>query len=263
MKHIYSVSLWLALCLFAVACNDENEIYFTQDEIVQGDINTGKQIKLDGNTLIVYTEGGDYVNIQGAKGEIRATSSDESIATVKVVQEGKNTVVITAVAIGKTYVTVTDAEGTSSGFTVEVKDEEELWTQKRVFSFTSGNQCVVEGVSPADSATIATEALSQTIEEATLVFKERSFIPDGTYQRLYAYDSSKQLLYKGFYTLDSIDERFLRLNVYDKEELLTSFLVDKKTPYYLVKDLTDEYKARPQYAAATKVWLYLKYTLIS
>ncbi|WP_195281981.1 pilus assembly protein N-terminal domain-containing protein [Parabacteroides johnsonii] len=262
MKHIYYASLWLILCLFAVACNDENEIYFTQDEIVQGDINTGKQIKLEGNTLIVYTEGGGYVNVQGAKGEIQATS-DENIATVKVAQEGKNTVLVTAVSIGKTYVTVTDAEGSSSGFTVEVKDEEELWTQKRVFSFTSGNQCVVEGVSPTDSATIATEVLSQTIEEATLVFKGRSFIPNGTYQRLYAYNQSKQLLYKGLYTLDSIDERFLRLNVYDKEELLTSFLVDKKTHYYLVKDLTDEYKARPQYAAATKVWLYLKYTLLS
>ena len=63
--------LWLLLfTLGAVACSDDG-IYFTQDEIVEGDIMTGKQVRLVDNTLVVYTGMSGSVNIQGGKVIVR------------------------------------------------------------------------------------------------------------------------------------------------------------------------------------------------
>ena len=90
LKNIYFVNLWLVFCLlFTTACNDDDNIYFTQDEII-GDINSGKQIALENNTLVVYTNNmATSVNVQGAKGKIHATSSDENIVLVTSSNEGK------------------------------------------------------------------------------------------------------------------------------------------------------------------------------
>lgn len=61
LKNIYFVNLWLVFCLlFTTACNDDDNIYFTQDEII-GDINSGKQIALENNTLVVYTNNHGYL----------------------------------------------------------------------------------------------------------------------------------------------------------------------------------------------------------
>ena len=54
--------LFICCTLTFVACDDEDGIYFTQDEIIQGDILTGKQIGLENNTLNIYTtEGGGVI----------------------------------------------------------------------------------------------------------------------------------------------------------------------------------------------------------
>ncbi|EEC95449.1 hypothetical protein PRABACTJOHN_03175, partial [Parabacteroides johnsonii DSM 18315] len=112
LKNIYFVNLWLVFCLlFTTACNDDDNIYFTQDEII-GDINSGKQIALENNTLVVYTNNiGTSVNVQGAKGKIHATSSDENIVLVTSSNEGKATVLVEALNIGNAQITVTDAGG--------------------------------------------------------------------------------------------------------------------------------------------------------
>lgn len=267
MRNTYFKSLWLILCLLGpMACNDENGIYFTQDEIVEGDINTGKQIGLKENTLVVYTHGGGSVNVQGAKGEIRATSSDEQIATVRTAQEGKNSAIVTAVAIGKTLVTVTDAEGASATFSVVVKDEDELWTSKRTYSIGKAKQCIVEGASPADSAAIAADALALTTE-SLCVFKTRTFLPGGTAQRLSFYNEAKELLYEGLIApLESIEEGRGRFSLYahaDEQELLASFIIDTKTSTrFLIKDLTETYKAQSRYSTVSKVWVYLPLTAL-
>ena len=101
LKNIYFVNLWLVFCLlFTTACNDDDNIYFTQDEII-GDINSGKQIALENNTLVVYTNNmATSVNVQGAKGKIHATSSDENIVLVTSSNEGKATVLVEALNIG-------------------------------------------------------------------------------------------------------------------------------------------------------------------
>ena len=59
--------------------SENTGIQLTQDEII-GDINTGKKIPI--TTLTTYIEGDNSVNVNGAKGKISATSSDESIVNV-------------------------------------------------------------------------------------------------------------------------------------------------------------------------------------
>lgn len=70
----------IALMVPLAGCEDR-EIYFTTDEVV-GDIITGNQIRLD-NPVITSMEA-IKVNVQNAKGNVTATSSDTEIAEVEV-----------------------------------------------------------------------------------------------------------------------------------------------------------------------------------
>ena len=69
----------IALVSLASCSDEDTGIQLTQDEII-GDINTGKKIPI--TTLTTYIESSSRVDINGAKGKISATSSDESIAKV-------------------------------------------------------------------------------------------------------------------------------------------------------------------------------------
>ena len=42
------------VALLMVGCSDDDGIQLTQDEII-GDINTGKQVGIKGNSLAIYT----------------------------------------------------------------------------------------------------------------------------------------------------------------------------------------------------------------
>ena len=42
------------VALLMVGCSDDDGIQLTQDEII-GDINTGKQVGIKGNSLVIYT----------------------------------------------------------------------------------------------------------------------------------------------------------------------------------------------------------------
>ena len=74
------------VALLMVGCSDDDGIQLTQDEII-GDINTGKQVGIKGNSLVIYTTQGACVNVQGAKGKISAQSSDEKVVTVTCIHE--------------------------------------------------------------------------------------------------------------------------------------------------------------------------------
>lgn len=117
--------------LLMVGCSDDDGIQLTQDEII-GDINTGKQVGIKGNSLVIYTTQGACVNVQGAKGKISAQSSDEKVVTVTCIHEtgqyGKDErISLSAIAVGKAIVTVTDEDGNEAKLAVEVKDVETLW----------------------------------------------------------------------------------------------------------------------------------------
>lgn len=70
----------IALVLPLSSCEDR-EIYFTTDEIV-GDIISGNQIRMNNPTIM--SMGTIKVNVQNAKGNVTATSSDPEIADVEV-----------------------------------------------------------------------------------------------------------------------------------------------------------------------------------
>lgn len=74
------------VAILMVGCSDDDGIQLTQDEII-GDINTGKQVGIKGNSLVIYTTQGACVNVQGAKGKISAQSSDEKVVTVTCIHE--------------------------------------------------------------------------------------------------------------------------------------------------------------------------------
>ena len=74
------------VALLMVGCSDDDGIQLTQDEII-GDINTGKQVGIKVNSLVIYTTQGARVNVQGAKGKISAQSSDEKVVTVTCIHE--------------------------------------------------------------------------------------------------------------------------------------------------------------------------------
>lgn len=100
------------VALLMVGCSDDDGIQLTQDEII-GDINTGKQVGIKGNSLVIYTTQGARVNVQGAKGKISAQSSDEKVVTVTCIHEtgqyGKDErISLSAIAVGKAIVTVTE-----------------------------------------------------------------------------------------------------------------------------------------------------------
>ncbi len=81
-RKFYLMAIVFVALLMMGCSDDEKGMYFTKDEIVQGDINTGKQVGIKDNTIDVYTTEQGYVNVQGAVGKISATSVDENVAFI-------------------------------------------------------------------------------------------------------------------------------------------------------------------------------------
>ena len=96
---IRMISMALAALLCLASCSDDDSgIQLTQDEII-GDINTGKKIVI--TSLTTYTESSSKVNVNGAKGKISATSSDESIAKVSCsTNEAEKEIYVSGVSVG-------------------------------------------------------------------------------------------------------------------------------------------------------------------
>ena len=252
--------LFICCTLTFVACDDEDEIYFTQDEIIQGDILTGKQIGLENNTLNIYTTEGGGVNIQGSKGAISATSSDDKIATVTCQNEETKSVRVKAHAVGYVFVTVTDAEGNSKRFTVVVKDVEELWSQKSVSTVRGTKQCVVTGTTRADSAAIAAHAIAND-KDYKYVYKTRSYIPFGDkVVRLDVYDKDNNCILSGPVHEKISSEQIEIFSADYSTVIMTYYTRNLEGVFYLVKDLTKEYQAT--YPTVTKVELFIQTLLI-
>src|SRR3712207_1029931 len=112
MKQISYLFLVLLAVVgqLSVGCGDDDELRFTRDEIVEGDIQTGRQVALEANTLNVYTTEEGSVNVQGASGTVSALSTDEQIATVRRVNEGRPMVVVRGVKEGKVRISVRSEE---------------------------------------------------------------------------------------------------------------------------------------------------------
>lgn len=123
---IRMISMALAALLCLASCSDDDSgIQLTEDEVV-GDIITGKQIVI--NTLTTYTDSGSKVNVNGAKGKVSATSSDDSVAKVSCSsKESEKEIYVSGVSEGNATITVTDSDGNSAILKVEVKNWTARW----------------------------------------------------------------------------------------------------------------------------------------
>lgn len=248
----------LCVAFAFVSCsNDEDGIRFTKDEIVEGDILTGKQVPLVGNTLQVYTTEQGSVNVQGAKGNIHADSSDEGIAAASCVNGPDQKVIVQAIAVGCVDITVTDSEGNAASFQVKVADVNEAWVQRGIFVVHGAKMCVVAGVSKEDSTAIAEDAIAKD-KDVKYVVAARPFFPWSLY-RLRVYDKDDICLAEGFLELGNTQEDRMTYRLYadDHQTLLQSYVIDKAKGQYLVKDLTGDYRAR--YPAVSAVELFIPY----
>lgn len=263
---IYFLAMAFVALLMVGCSDDESGIRFTQDEI-QGDINTGKQVGIKNNSLVIYTTEGGSVNVQGAKGKISAKSSDENVVTVtcnhEAGQYGKGEqVILKSVAIGKAIVTVTDEDGNEAKLAVEVKDVETLWETTQVFS---GQQkyCKVEGVSKEDSLAIASDAIASKPYESIRFMSRRKYSGgDMLTMRRVQFRANREVLVDGYYTTAyNEDHSILYFVVGDGEGgTLENFYIKPKEGSLLFWDLTDKYKeAYPQVTKVELIWAAAKH----
>ena len=252
------MALTALLCL--VSCSDENTgIQFTQDEIV-GDINTGKKIPI--TTLTTDTEGSCRVRVNGAKGRIYATSSDESIAKVSCsTNEAEKEIYVSGVSVGNATITVTDSEGNTAVLKVEVKDWTAKWELSRMM-YVVDRKCFVEGVSSEDSATIAADAIEKDSYNKYYTIRTRDYIPSGPYvtKRLTITDDKGNDRMDGFLKIqpnaDNSEVWYLLPIRNYTEGVMATFYYNQES---IVKDVTGNYKTA--YPNIKKVELHAIYAV--
>ena len=257
---IRMILMALTALLFWASCSDENTgIQFTQDEIV-GDINTGKKIQI--TTLTTDTEGSSRVNVNGAKGKISATSSDESIAKVSCsTNESEKEIYVSGVSVGNATITVTDSEGNMAVLKVEVKNWTEQWKLSKTM-YVVDRKCIVEGVSSEDSATIAADAIEKDSYNKYYTIRTRVYIPSGSYvtQRLTITDDKGNTRMDGILKIQSNadnSEIWYLLPIHNyMEGVMATFYYNQES---IVKDVTSDYKTA--YPNIKKVELHAIYAV--
>ena len=231
-----------ALLSLASCGDDDSGIQLTQDEII-GDINTGKKIVI--TSLTTYTESSSKVNVNGAKGKISATSSDESIAKVSCsTNEAEKEIYVSGVSVGNTTITITDSDGNTAVLKVEVKDWTTLWELSRTM-YVVYRKCFVEGVSSEDSATIAADAIEKDSYNKYYTIRTRVYIPSGPYatKRLTITDDKGNVRMDGILKIQPNADNsevwhLLPIGNYT-EVVLATFYYNQKS---IVKDVTGYYK---------------------
>ena len=231
-----------ALLSLASCGDDDSGIQLTQDEII-GDINTGKKIVI--TSLTTYTESSSKVNVNGAKGKISATSSDESIAKVSCsTNEAEKEIYVSGVSVGNTTITITDSDGNTAVLKVEVKDWTTLWELSRTM-YVVDRKSFVEGVSSEDSATIAADAIEKDSYNKYYTIRTRVYIPSGPYatKRLTITDDKGNVRMDGILKIQPNADNsevwhLLPIGNYT-EVVLATFYYDQKS---IVKDVTGYYK---------------------
>lgn len=240
---IRMISMALAALLCLASCSDDDSgIQLTQDEII-GDINTGKKIVI--TSLTTYTESSSKVNVNGAKGKISATSSDESIAKVSCsTNEAEKEIYVSGVSVGNTTITITDSDGNTAVLKVEVKDWTTLWELSRTM-YVVDRKCFVEGVPSEDSATIAADAIEKDSYNKYYTIRTRVYIPSGPYatKRLTITDDKGNVRMDGILKIQPNADNsevwhLLPIGNYT-EVVLATFYYDQKS---IVKDVTGYYK---------------------
>lgn len=247
MKQInYLILVLLAVMgLLMVSCGDDEGLRFTKDEIVGGDVLTGRQIPLAHNTLNVYTTEEGSVNVQGASGTVSALSSDEQIATVRCVNEGQRMVVVHGVKEGKVRVSVTDDKGQTAAFVAVIIDVTKSWNVRMVMTTETIMDCRVEGVSPADFMAIVEDA-KRRFAGLKYVVRLRTYFPMDAF-KMAIYNKDNEPLEEHYAVVDVKQEdkaATLRYELFDKgaEKPLEVMTFDPKKGFE--RDVVRYYRER-------------------
>ena len=234
------MALAALLCL-ASCSDDDSRIQLTEDEVI-GDINTGKQIVI--NTLTTYTDSGSKVNVNGAKGKVSATSSDDSVAKVSCSSnESEKELYVSGVSEGNATITVTDSDGNSAILKVEVKNWTARWKIYRTM-YVVDRKCLVEGVSSEDSAAIAADAIENDKYYKYYTFRNPTYNYFGVKtKRLTIADSEGNTRMEGVLNIqqnaDNTEVWYLLPFKDYREVVLATFYSDGES---IFKDVTDNYK---------------------
>ena len=89
--------------------------------------------------LQTYTDSGSKVNVNGAKGKVSATSSDDRVVKVSgSSDESEKEIYVSGVSEGNATITVTDSDGNSAILKVEVKNWTAYWRNLQTEVWLSG-----------------------------------------------------------------------------------------------------------------------------
>lgn len=254
-RKVYFLLIMLFALTMAGCSDDDKGIYFTKDE-VEGDIRTGKQVGIEGNTVDVYTTEQNSVNVQGASGKITASSEDEGIVKIIACDNSETKkVVFMGVAEGKAKIVVTDEKGNTAKFITNVVNVEKAWKTSGMYSL-DGKRCVVEGVGKEDSTEIASSVIAND-KKALMYILYRGYIPTGRQERVVLQDKDSNVMLNGILN-QTDDGQYVKCWVTSFESyssvVLDQFCMDKKEAC-LIWDLTNVY--REKYPAVNSVKLYV------
>lgn len=126
MTKLFMASVVMLFTTMFIRCDGDEGIYFTKDEIF-GDINTGKKISIGNNIVSLDVGSSTCINVHGQSGNIKAVSSDASIATVEAdnsggYNDGHLTITIYGKSKGTATIVVTDDSSNNAALTVEVME---------------------------------------------------------------------------------------------------------------------------------------------
>ena len=237
---IRMILMALAALLCLTSCSDDDSgIQLTEDEVI-GDIITGKQIVI--NTLTTYTDSGSKVNVNGAKGKVSATSSDDSVAKVSCSsKESEKEIYVSGVSEGTATITVTDSDGNSAILKVEVKNWTARWMIYKTI-YVVNRKCLVEGVSSKDSAAIAADAIENDKYNKYYTFRNPTYFGVIT-KRLTITDSEGNTRMEGELNIqqnaDNTEVWYLLPFKDYRAVVLATFYSDGES---IFKDVTDNYK---------------------
>lgn len=248
------------LLLGFIACSEDDDIIrFTENEVVQGDILTGKQVPIPDNTVNVYATMSYTINVQNAKGGIVAVSQNEDIATVNVVNatyeaqpiEG-NAIVVYGHKIGRTQISVSDSEGKTATLRVNVLDINDYFTTINTYTKISlvEDEVQITGVNDDEAGLIRCDILTNKAKEAKFVLAASKSFPWPIY-KMRVLNSAGGLLYELPYGV--MIENDIRFHIIDNKGETTktyTFWYDESTSFFM-EDISDDYKA--QYPGAQVV----------
>lgn len=280
LKIHYLILAVYFLCFAITACDNHEELYFTQTQVIVNDpCLTGapkKEVPLPNNTLTLVLGSSNFVNIQGGSGNYTATS-DRLGVELEINPNVKNQILIKGTMItSQACITVTDDEGNSGSFIVEVYkdyiyDANETANRPIV--------CRVEGISTTDSATIASDAIQNNqdarfiIRNVDLDWRPTSRSTDDMmveFLPITIQNNKQETILKGkcfphynrfenawwIWEIDIyLDEEYRKDDFYD----ITYYYVDNETGKWLVKDLTNEYSKKYNGISSVLLWLPVLY----